>query len=190
VKPLMKEWYEKHPEQVSYDRITPVMDQTIEVGARNFFQVGLIVANDGDSAADNKNSVVAVERMPNGEYKIEWETSSGYQPMSIEELKTELPTEPVELRFTLEASNYYNFEFQEDTYTAFAGTFLGNPDPVYLYGRRDDPEARKIASALELRDSMGVIVKVRYPKNPQANDQLEVVEFVNDNWFRDYSDAE
>ena len=35
---------------------------------------------------------------------------------------------------------------------------------------------------------MGVIVKVRYPENPQANDQLEVVEFVNDSWFRDYSD--
>lgn len=188
VKPLMEAWYRKHPEAVSYDRLTFVMDQPIEFGDRNFYQIGLIVVNDEDNAADNQNSVVAVERMPNGEYKVEWETSSGYQPMSIDELKAKTPTAPVELRFTIEASNYYNFGFQEDKYTAFVGTFLGNPDPVYLYGNREDPEARKIASALELTDSMGVIVKVRYPENPQANDQLEVVEFVNDSWFRDYSD--
>ena len=190
VKPLMEAWYTKHPEDVFYDRVTFVMDQPIEVGARNFYQIGLIVAKDGDNAADNKNSIVAVERMPNGEYKVEWETSSGYQPMSIEELKAKMPTEPVELRFTLEPSTYYNYGFQEDKYAAFAGTFLGNPDPVYLYGNREDPEARKIISALELKDTMGVIVKVRYPENAQANDQLEIVEFVHDNWFRDYSDDE
>ena len=188
VKPLMKKWYTKYPEEVHFDRVTFAMDQPMEIGARNFYQIGLIVAKEGDNAANNKNSIMAVERMPDGEYKVEWETSSGSQAMSIEELKAQKPTQPVELRFTLEASNFYNFGFHEDKYAAFAGTFLGNPDPVYLYGNRDDPKARRIASALELRETMGVIVRVRYPENAQADDQLEVVEFVNDSWFRDYSE--
>lgn len=186
VKPRMEAWYTKHPEEIYFDRITFVMDQPIEVGARNFFQVGLILSREGDNAANDKNSVMAVERMQNGEYKVEWETSSGYQTMDIDELKASKPTNPVELRVTLEASDFFNFNFQADKYAAFKGTFLGVPDPLYFYGRLEDPKVRKVASALELRKSMGVILKVRYPENAQSIDQLEVVEVVQESWFRDY----
>lgn len=186
VRPLMKEWYEKHPEEVYAERITFGMDEPLEVGDRNFFQVGLTVGNDDASRIDDRHVIVAVELMPNGEYKIDWETSSGYQEMIYEELTTQMPTEPVELRLTLEAADYYNFGFNDDEYVAFRATYLGNPNAIFLYGRKDDPVARKLADKLDILDMTGAIVKVRYPKDAKAADQLELVEVVAETWFRDY----
>ena len=182
----MEEWYTKYPDTVYYDTITFAIDHPVEVDERNFFQVGLILGRKDQSAADSKNSIMAVERMSNGEYKIEWETSSGYQPMAYEELKAKRPTTPLELRLTLQASDFYNYGFTDDRYVAFKGTYLGIADPLYLYGSVDDLEVRKMASALEIQESLGAIVKVRYPENPAVDDQLELVEIVEKSWFRDY----
>ncbi len=186
VRPLMEAWYRKHPEDVYFDRIKFGMDQPVEVGRRNFIQIGLLVGEKGGSEIEDRPMIMAVERLDEGNYKIDWETSSGYQPYSFEELTTEKPVDPVELRLTLETSDFYNFGFNQEEHFAFKGTFLSNPDALYVYGRREDPAARRLSHSLSILESIGVIVKVRYPPNASAKDQLELVEVVSESWFRDY----
>ncbi len=186
VRPLMAEWYAKNPQDITFDRIGFAMDESVTIDDRNFFQVGLIVSREGDNRADARNFVMMVERMPDGEYKVEWETSSGYQPLTLEELKAQKPTTPVEFRLTLEASDFYNFDFQNDQYFAFRGTFVMREEPLFLYGDKDNEAIRAIHNTLQLLPKKGYILKVSYPQNPRTDDQLYIDEVVSNSWFRDY----
>ena len=153
VRPLMEDWYTRHPDDVNFDHITFGMDQPIEEEGREFITIGLIVAKDEASRANARNFVMLVERMDNNEYKVEWETSSGYQPISMEDLKAQKPTEPVELRLTLAADDFFNFGFQADQYVCFKGTMLGQDDPIFVYGKRTNAEIMEVASMLAILPS-------------------------------------
>ncbi|MFT4638659.1 MAG: hypothetical protein ACI8T1_001980 [Verrucomicrobiales bacterium] len=183
VRPLMAKWYTKHPEDVTIEKITFAMDQPIEEGNRNFLQVGLSVGDLG------RYFVMAVELMEDKSYKIDWETSSGYQEISFNDLMIQKPTEPVELRLTVESANFFNFGFTDDLYYAFKGTYLGVNQPIFIYIKKDHPDAQSLFSTLQIFPSKGVIVKVRYPENAKVDDQLELIELVADSWFRKYTDS-
>lgn len=186
VRPLMKAWYEKYPDKVHYDRITFVTDQPVEEQGRYFVLLGMLVGDDDNLPMDDEHSFVAVQLMEDGNYKVDWETSSGYQPYSFVELTEQRPTEPFELRLTVEASDFYNFGFDEETYFSFRGTFLGQDAGLYLYGRRDQPDVRQLSNTLKVRENSGVIAKVRYPVNAASENQVELLEVISQSWFRRY----
>ena len=187
VRPLMEAWYAKHPEDIYIDSLHFKMDTPIDVDGRNFIQVGLEVGTGDTPRPVGRNYfIMAVERMADGDYKIDWETSSGYQPMTYDELIEKKPTEPIELRLTIEVSDYYNFGFNRDEHVAFKGRYLNSEGALYIYGRQDDDRVQSLATKLKFDTDMGVIVKVRYPEDPPTTDQMELVEVIAENWFRNY----
>jgi hypothetical protein len=97
-------------------------------------------------------------------------------------------TVPKEFRLTFELTDYYNFGFTEDRYVAFSATTLNAEEPLFVYGRRDDPDVLAIESTLkDVRESMGVIVTLRYPQDAKVDNQVDLVKVVSDAWFRDYA---
>ena len=186
VKPLMEKWYQEHPDEVHLDHITFVTDNLVEHKGRHFVILAVQGRNTEDSALDSRDFFMAIEKIGN-KYLVDWEVSSGYQPMSMERYREEKPVTPLEFRLTFEQDNYYNFGFKEETYYCFKASYLGLNDPIFVYGRRDDPKATEINNTLDLEATLGVIAKLRYPPNAPTGDQVEMVEVVGMTWFKDYS---
>ena len=189
VRGLMETWYKDNPDQVTFDRLDFVHDQEAEHDGRNFLLLALQLGKKGQSAAYGQPSFMAVERLNDGSYLIDWEVSSGYQEMPLSTFRDQRLTVAKEFRVTVELTDYYNFQFTEDKYVAFSATTIkADEEPLYVYGRRDDAKVAAIESTLkEVRDSMGMIVTLRYPENSKANNQVHLEEVISEAWFRDYA---
>ncbi len=184
VKPLMEEWYTKHPEDVYLERITFHADQEVDDGGRNFFIVAIQGGDEDQNVALDRPFYMAVEKRPGG-YRVHWEISSGYEQMPMEEFIANKVTTPTEFRLQVELSDYYNFDFQDDQWISFSATKMGMIDPIFIYGKRNDPEILEIESLLKIvARPKGVIVKLRFPDNATVSNQAEITEMVSSSWFR------
>ena len=83
------------------------------VSARNVTEKGRAgvkyLGKKGTPKRDDKPAYVALERMNDGSYLVDWEVSSGYQEMPLSEFCAQKTQSPKEFRFTVELTDYYNF---------------------------------------------------------------------------------
>lgn len=186
VRPLMEDWYRRHPEDIYYNRIGYYEDFTLTHDGDSYLNVAVEVSKATDLPGNEKPFYMAMKRTKSG-YKVDWEVSSGYQPMDVVDYREQRPVTPMEFRFTIEKGDYFNFGFTSDDYHCFTATYVGLDRPFFIYGRKDDPTARDLHTMLEeVKPSMGAIVRVRYPEKAQADDQLILEGVVSKTWFRKY----
>ena len=186
VKPLMEKWYTDNPSHVYYDHITFAKDRDIDHNGRHFVILGVQARKAEGSALDVHNFFMAIEKRGD-HYLVDWEVSSGYQPMPMKQFMEEKPTDPLEFRLTFSSDDYFNYGFKKDTYFCFKATYLGldKDDPIYVYGRRDNPDVQELDATLDFQPSIGVISMLKYPPNAPASDQVEMTEVVEMTWIKD-----
>lgn len=183
MRPLMEKWYRERPEQVHYDSIGLAADQPLEDSGREFLLLA-VIASKKEDPSNGKPFYLFMEKTPQG-YKMDWEVSAGYQSMPLDEFVKTKPTTPVELRLLLQQSEYYNFQFTPDKYLAFEATHMEMAEPLYLYAPRSDRAATQIYNNLGVKGkNSGALVKVKFPKDAKAPNQLELVEVVSETWLR------
>lgn len=129
---------------------------------------------------------VAVERVVGeggDEYFVDWESWVGYCEFDPEEMRSKRPTKPFVIRASVSVEDYYNYGFSDDTTWRSYGVEVGEEAYKFLgYVRRGADLDKKLFE--ELQQSRGVrlmILKVAYPPQARAKDQVEILEVISHN---------
>lgn len=129
---------------------------------------------------------VAVERVAGeggDEYLVDWESWVGYCEFDPEEMRSKRPTEPFVIRASVSFEDYYNYGFSDDTVWRSYGVEIGEEAYNFLgYVRKGADLDKKLFE--ELQQSRGVrlmILKVAYPPQARAKDQVEILEVISHN---------
>jgi hypothetical protein len=96
------------------------------------------------------NAIYYLKKTPNG-YKIDWESSGGYNKIKPAEFKVSRPTHPVRVRVLAQLSDYYNFEFSNAQNLAYSVSMVDHDQQNYGHGyvEKNSHTGKKIFNALK-----------------------------------------
>ena len=177
VLPLMKKFYEGNEiESEGFEFLNKT-----EVSYRETILTTLV------QTADFLTYPIAVERNGEGEdakYHVDWESWVGYCAMNPEEMRRKKPTDPVLMRVIVSPANYYNYTFADDKEWRSYRMELRDSEYAFLGYAKKNSEIDKHFSEIRRKGGRGpCIVKVVYPPNARAQDQVEIVEIISDGWI-------
>ncbi len=177
VRPLMKAWYATHSD-AGLDR--PELTHAM----RTDNVVHLLVQF---PLSDDPPIFLALVKTDEG-YKVDWETSSGYQNQWWSELPEKRPTEPVRLRCMLAKDDYFNFGFaDEEKWKCYSLGFPGGPVTLYGYAERGSRLANDLDNLLVFRDYAGVMVEVAYLPESRSDNQVRILRLLQEAWITDHA---
>ncbi|CAN5339954.1 hypothetical protein BH23VER1_BH23VER1_17030 [soil metagenome] len=184
VLPLMKKWYARsgnadHQRPRSMAEV--LLRRKLVIGSKEIFTVAAQVA------PQLNIQFFAVEKISPGNFKVDWEVSAGYQDMPIEEFKELRPTTPTRFRVQVSRSDYFNHAFSDPgTHDAYLLKYPGRPDfELYAYAERNMPAAAALFVEVVPGTSNPMILDLRFPKNPETNNQVIIDNLVRTDWFLD-----
>jgi len=132
---------------------------------------------------DFTNSPIAIERKGDL-YLVDWESWVGYGDLKVEEMIVQKPTEDVTMRVIFQRKNYYNFSFIDDKkWASFRLTFLKQERSLWAYVDRESEAGKKLLMNANLGAEQPGLVKVKYPKNARADDQVILTDFITSGWI-------
>lgn len=142
--------------------------------------------------ADFITNQIAIERVATGEeveYLVDWESWVGFCDLSADELRATKPTDPQLVRVLVSASNYYNYEFSDESKWACYKLELKDEDLTFLGYTERGSEVdhafldlkKRTTGELALRKGLYAL-KVAYLPNASSLDQVEILEIVSSSW--------
>jgi hypothetical protein len=199
VRPLMEDWYRKNPDPpVTVSEVTDrakIRAGTEESGIIYLVQLYLEV-NEPDpltpGATRKSRRWYNVEEIGSGakrDYLVDWETSSGYQPMSWEQFRTERPQQPVAFRVHMTlGGDYYNHEFTDEEKWQYARLAIPHPleGMVFLFHGYIETKSQAWRDLQSCDGSL--ILRLRYPANSLSADQVIVDGLEHNSWFYNAAD--
>jgi hypothetical protein len=134
---------------------------------------------------DQRIKFTTVERMPGGEFLVDWEVTEGYQDMPLADFKLARPADPKRFRVFAKESDYFNGDFGDPA--RFRCYKLTSPaDEEFLvwgYTEIGTPLEEALAELLPLGAGASVILDLAYPENPVTSDQVRIAALAHPNWF-------
>jgi len=183
------------------DRVKPLMlgyykGQEVEpVGYRSFDQLQVLVYQ-GDQEyltgivtmrdfSSNRIALFAQEIDGVEKYVVDWESWVGYSEKTPELARAEKPTEPFMVRAILSSGSYFNYGFSDDSkWHAYNMEFQNSDDTFLAYTMIGSDVDSSLRSIWANNEMTGVFtIKVRYPKDARAGNQVEIVEVIDSSWF-------
>ena len=180
--PLMKKFYGGDQfEAEGYEALNRT-----QVSYRNNF------LNTTVRTADFLPNPIAVERVGDGDeaqYLVDWESWTGYCEIKPEDAREKKPTDPFLMRCIISPGDYYNFEFQDDQkWNSHKITFRGSLETFQAYTAKGSKADEALKQLRQDNGTSPYVVKVRYPKNARADDQVEIVEVICLGWIVDLAE--
>ncbi|MES2709509.1 MAG: hypothetical protein V4726_23130 [Verrucomicrobiota bacterium] len=120
----------------------------------------------------------------NGEYRVDWETSSFYQEENIRMLREKKSTELTRIAVTLaKGDGYYNYAFSDESrWTCFQLSYPGLPMSLYGYAPKDSQIVIDLEAMLGILNKQAVVIEVRYPADAKSDNQVEIVKILGEEW--------
>ena len=183
VAPLMKKYYETHPIPTSvHERNIAILSSALkfETSRPYVCAVTFKVENVPDG------SPIAL-RDCGDHFEIDWECYVGFNEVSIADYLKYRPDEPVQFRCIVKPSDYYNFEFEDESiFQAFELSVTGESDYLIGYAERSGFELGIANRLTELIGSAPAGVPVILEVKPGSRDHLvHIVEMVKEHWITD-----
>ncbi|MEM7385049.1 MAG: hypothetical protein AAF514_08905, partial [Verrucomicrobiota bacterium] len=117
-------------------------------------------------------------------YRLDWESFVGAGSMPWEQLIKEQPTTPQQIRVYASRSEFFNGRFDnEDKYLCLRLDDITRKHSLYGYLSKSHSDYLGIRGPLQNSSDLELILKVRYPQNPESNHQVEILEIVNQSWL-------
>lgn len=116
-------------------------------------------------------------------WKVDWESWAGWSEMDLPTLKQEKPTTPVLLRVRLRETDYYNFDFKDES--KWSSYQLSDPDlleTIYGYVPSLGELDLRLRPGPDVKE-LKVALRVRYPEAATSDNQLIIEEIVSDSWL-------
>ena len=128
--------------------------------------------------------------------RMNWEVSYGYQILSVDKFIKSKPSEPHEFRASIRLADYYAHHFNDESEwqcleLSFPNT-INSKTFAYVYRnsplgneiiKKLKPNKSLLSSAQSTKKTLSVIAKLRYQKNSNEDNQVELVEITKDNWY-------
>ncbi len=126
--------------------------------------------------------IMTAEKTETGPYLVDWELSTGYQPIPYERLLEEQPTEPLPFRVQVTAGDYHDHIFPQDSFDCYLLTHPGREFKLWGYTRKGTPVAEALSSETAGRQP-SLILNLRYLDDPLRDDRVEITDLVKSDWF-------
>ncbi len=133
---------------------------------------------------------ISLHRVGN-DYKVDWESWVVWSSMRWNDLFLEKPEEPVEIRVSCIIDYYYNRLFRDET--KWLAVRLQHPYQdriIYGYVDKQSPSFTSFMTSLQKGASFAATLKVKFPKNSIADNQVEIVEFLQNGWRLNFNQDE
>ena len=129
--------------------------------------------------------------------RMNWEVSYGYQILSVDKFIKSKPSDPHEFRTSIRLADYYAHDYNDES--EWQCLELSFPNTInsktFAYINRNSPLANEIiqklkpnksllSSAKSTKKTLSVIAKIKYQKNSNEDNQVELVEITKDNWYQ------
>ena len=191
VKPLMEQWYRNRPLQAM--TAGEVTNQN-KLRSGELYLVTLeMTVNEPDPLSPGEtfpqSRYFAVEEMRdslgNSRYKVDWETSVGYQEMPLEEFREEMVKRPVPFRVRLRESDYYLHGFSDPREWRCVELYYPGRDEFHLYGyiRLGTGKSDRLLALVDGGISSAAVLTLRYPDDAVSRDQVVVEDLLLPSWF-------
>lgn len=120
--------------------------------------------------SDEDLVIYALEKTPSG-WKIDWESSIGYNPVTPAAFKAQRPTTPTRFCAWASLSDYYNYEFSDGQKSWYSIRLLASDDEELPTGYvdRKSPVAAEIFEGLKDGKPHQVIADLSFPPDSTGN---------------------
>jgi hypothetical protein len=184
VEPKIRAWYHKdnpwHPIEIrsNFDAAGTV------VVKGNFITFNLSLAN-------YEEVPIGLEQVGT-QFLVDWECFTAYGDMTWDELAAKQPKEPVLMRVIMEQSpntDYFNGAFTESLYHCYLLRDSKSRHLISGYCQKESPLDAVIRKHLRRLPppsnmySATAVIRLRYPANSTAPNQVEITEFLEDGWI-------
>jgi len=177
VKPLMKSFY--GGEAISAKGFESL--NKAEVSYRGDLLTAIV------QTADFLEFPIAVERVGKGKeatYLVDWESWTGFSELKPEVMQQKKPETPTLMRVLIAPDDYYNYGFTDEKKWKSYRLEVRNSEFTFQgYADRGSAVEKALAGLEERGTSSPFLVKVAYPRNARAKDQVEIVEVVSAGWI-------
>jgi len=113
--------------------------------------------------------------------KVDWKGSYSWGGMTWEQFLKEMPEIPIEMRVTVKAGNYYNYQFSEESVWQCLKFYLDVTDEtMYAYVRRDNSSYKYLMSEIQKKGASSITAKLAYPEGEKQQTQVELVEMLSE----------
>jgi len=186
VKPLMQTYYEKTDLVGGKEFLRLEFEKNFKVeemktGEWVNIRVVFREGKNGFGATIQDSNWYALQLTKSG-YKIDWEASVVYNPMTFKAMEAQKPSEPQKFRVLAELANYYNWEFSGGE-KYFYSIKLAEPNTsehLTGYLKRDSPDGQRIYELLKDGQEHPIIVKIRYPISTRSVRIVIIDEFLQE----------
>lgn len=125
VRPLMEKYYKDH-QMVAEQFRQFAHYQAVGIDGASFVYGRVVLADDASHD-------LLLEQLPNGSYRVDWESDVCYQAMAWDQFLSSRPTQPLVMRVGATPDNFFAYEFSEDQYDCFKLTARDSDDHVFGY---------------------------------------------------------
>ena len=126
---------------------------------------------------------LAVEQVSADQFLVDWESWVGHCGVPWDELDERRPSEPFLLRARIKERDYYNYGFQDDRWASWQLEDLNGDHRIFGYVDSTGPLMIRLATETRReKKAIYVLLKVRFPEDAPAGDQVEITEFVARGW--------
>lgn len=132
-----------------------------------------------------KNVIYYLNKTNSG-YKIDWESSTGYNKISATEFQATKPTAPVRVRVLAQLDNYYNYEFMRSQTTMHSVSMVDNDQFQYGHGyiRKNSEIGEKVFKALKNGGWHYMVFDIKSLENGRDGSHFLVDDVVSvDSWL-------
>lgn len=178
--PRMQKWYTSH-EWVALG--------VKEIGYGGGITVKGLMASIAVQMNDYSVKYIALERTSQG-YLVDWESWVGWGEMRWSELFKKRPEELVEVRAICSMDSYYNRIFRDDSkWLAVRMVHPAADRSIYGYIDRTTTTLTSLLGDLKRGHAIPVTIKIRYPKDSVADNQVYIEEYIQNGWVRPPKDV-
>jgi len=114
---------------------------------------------------------------------VDWDSSVAYGEMSWDKMLVERPTQAVQMRVFVGASDYYNYEFADDRrYACYRLGSRGSEDMLYGFVERGSELALRLERTMQASASMPMNVRIKFPENTASKNFVVIEEVIHSYW--------
>lgn len=126
---------------------------------------------------------IVLEKISPDDYLIDWESWVGYGEKNVDQLLLTKPTDPLLVRVVVSRENYYNYSFSDDReWLSLKLNFRNQERGLWAYVKRDSDVGETFKVYGVEVESRPLMLKIKYPPNARAKDQVIVTEILSDGW--------
>jgi hypothetical protein len=138
---------------------------------------------------DNKwTEILYYLKRTNSGYKIDWESSAGYNKLPPKEFNITKPTEPVRVRVLAAIDNYYNYEFLVQSNSMYSVVMYDIDGDLYGHGYvyKDTELGKKIFNSMKNGENHYMVFDIKSLMNGMNGSHFLIHNLVSiDSWLVD-----